>query len=86
VQTGSLLIPLRVAGQVSSPNQISDIPIQVGNTNITIGDIHERVTTNLVSLGTKYPCLSSTYARAWIMERDTLFPSTDDNPIYKKRR
>ncbi|MHB1682202.1 MAG: efflux RND transporter permease subunit [Bacilli bacterium] len=39
VQKGSLLIPLHMAGQASSPNQINNIPIQVGNTNITIGDI-----------------------------------------------
>ncbi|SFU84346.1 efflux RND transporter permease subunit [Alicyclobacillus macrosporangiidus] len=39
VSKGSLLIPLHIAGQVSSPSEIMDIPIQTGQGTITVGDV-----------------------------------------------
>ncbi|WP_303801551.1 efflux RND transporter permease subunit, partial [Alicyclobacillus macrosporangiidus] len=41
VNKGSLLIPLHIAGQVSSPYEIMDIPIDTGKGTVTVGDVAE---------------------------------------------
>ncbi len=39
VNKGNQLIPLRVKGQITSPNQIASIPISSGQANLTVGDV-----------------------------------------------
>ncbi|MCY0892152.1 MAG: efflux RND transporter permease subunit [Acidibacillus sp.] len=39
VNKGNQLIPLRVKGQITSPDQIAQIPISSGQANLTVGDV-----------------------------------------------